>query len=616
MGYIKAYFNVTCTGLLWVLYIVYLSIEIPIIYVLSYIKLLVKNPFISVGVLFVIYLILFYLAPLYISPIESSYLDNIYIFIGLGNTSNAVIILSIATLLATLLPTSLRLLFFSYGSQQAASSKNLIIKSPSFIFFFITAVVTIIYGLHLSNFISQEFSKNQLIISQISLSRIKIWFTLLGICLFSAIPMFQDLLRSINLRFRLNYLITKTSNDLANLPFFIFAFQRSMIYSNLHLYIESIYQLLIFAINQNMNNIHNDLYSRWRQKLYNLNSIPVLSFSKRVKSEVLLKKDRDEYEKLFKSILRNHASLIVVLYKNHQFEEAKKGINNFFDLKPSSPELQAIFLEVLFELAVLLYENDYVGFQPMLDRLEKHIAQDTSVKVIYKWLLARAISEDNLTALTTICYSMLNGLNNLEQLSKMELLILRMPEVKSQLGIDLASRIRHSLESNQEIKKTLNKIVTLKEYHLFILLEASLKSIELGNYACTGFITKFLVANYESAILDKVFWDFENHGCLGEMHEKDIIDISFKVNDDIFEYCFNKLVFIIYGHQKYAVKKKLDFGFVPDVFIDISLIECNWLDYLIENIQKASSKYGLSFLEDDDFMESLKDEVYYSMIEK
>lgn len=522
-----------------------------------------------------------------------------YISIGIFNIGTKVLMFQLTA--------TLTLFYFIYREQRSASISSIRINSNTIVVFIIFTVITMFLGVHLGSSINRDILQSSrinekfvadLAISSDQVGRIITWGILFLSSVLIGIRTVIHLVLNLSIRNMLSDIIHYIRSELFILRFIHLSSQRKYIYSNLFSSVESLQQLMSMGIDKGMDEAYASCRKEWDKLLADLLQSPRFnSLDNTVISEYLLNQDEDKFEALYNLILKNQTALIMVLVKNHKIEEALNGIKLFLSLNPSQVKLRFGYLNALQELAMLMYSNDSIGLEPIFEGLEKLAIEDggdhNGINIIYKCLINKAIIKNDVKMLSSISYSMSKASgfyenNNLKIDSNIRLL-----QMKNNISIGLK-------ESSKD---------TLMHCIIYIFLQATLKSIELSHYACTGFLIKFLVTSFKSHLLNESFFAFtknegENNPYLKQREVFSKINVSFNFNQKTSDYCHKKLTILLYAQQKYVVDRKIDFGEVPKSFIDISHVNCNYVDYLFEKIDAAKSKYGLLFLDDKNDKES------------
>ncbi|MEB8671633.1 hypothetical protein P4G73_32875, partial [Bacillus cereus] len=161
--------------------------------------------------------------------------------------------------------------------------------------------------------------------------------------------------------------------------------------------------------------------------------------------------------------------------------------------------------------------------------------------------------------------------------------------------------------------------VIQKDIHL--ILKAILKSIELGHHSCAGFLIKFLISRFNSEDVRITLEKFSKENAtisldFSENEQKTFMEtdnqrIDFNFNPETFEYCFYKMIILIYGQQKYSTLKKLPGDKKEEKENNyVSLLKlksnCEYIEYLLDKILNRKNDYGLLYIKNNKFMFSLK----------
>ncbi|MFP3390576.1 hypothetical protein [Brevibacillus sp. SIMBA_040] len=589
--------------------VVIVQFGLVVAYIFSVIgKFFIRSTVFGLIILFGLFAVIFLLSGM----VSFNYIALIfYIFDPLSPDDKLVmtVISYITNGIGVLLPISLTLYVFAYREQKASSVSGIYSRNISLLIFLLISIVVIPYGLFLNYFLKSTAVNGNFISTFQHSGRITVWAILVLIALISGAKMLKETIKSVNIRWLLQDLIKEIDDEIFNLQFALTKYQRSTIYPTLHMYVESIYQLFTTAIEKNMNEVYEINYNRWVRLLATLFQSPRLGFiDNTTQYEYLIGKDKIEFQGFYKTILRNHISLIITLVKNNKIEEAHNCLNTFFELTPRSNELNSIYLTGLHELTLLLTDDSSLQIHPILDGIEQ-IGSDSDFKkgliFIYKALLVRGVQKNDVKAISSYAYSLSKCIDKEEFSLEQE----RVNKALDRLTNTIGQNIKLNSFAQVNSRASAN---SQKNAGVFILLQATLKSIELAHYAATGFLIKFMVTNYDSDIFNYTFKIFcENKGVdnpfIAKREEYSKIYASFSFNDKTLEYCIKKLVILVYGQQNYVKKNKIDFGFVPSSFIDSKLASCSYLEHLFENIQKVGDKYGLNFPIDDELKRTLND---------
>ncbi|AYB39946.1 hypothetical protein [Brevibacillus laterosporus] len=566
-------------------------------------KILIRNIWISLILLPTIFITLF-------NFLGSLYINNI---IGLTVNQFLLDIITITTnILGIALPISLTLYVFSYREQKTASASGIYSRNKSLIIFVILSILTILFGKTLVYVIKLDTISMNIDTTYPHSTRVMIWLIVAFFSVIYGIRMLIDTLRNVNVRWLINDLLKETDDVISNLLFAPTKKRRIITYPILHMYIESIYQLLTVSVEKNMNEVYEINYKKWEFMLSKLFEWPRLSYiDNTVRFEYLLKKDKVEFQGLYKTILRNHISLIKELSNYHKIEEAYKAINTFFVLKPRSKELNTEFLTCLQELAILMSGDKHIGLDPIYKGMEE-LAKDWDEKkglvLVYKALLVNAVHQND----TKQIYNSTHSLSRCTEQEEFSLLQSDLQEATKRL--QMVEGI-NSIPFNYIAPTGENEPKELQEFRLaviFVLLQVTLKTIELGQYSSTGFLIKYIITNFDYILFNPVFNVFsenkaKNNLYLNKSEPYSKINVSFNFNKKTIEYCLNKLVILTYGQQKYIKENIIDFGFVPETYINTKHIDCSYLEHLFNAIEKVGDKYNLNFIENKVFWKEIQD---------
>lgn len=490
--------------------------------------------------------------------------------------------------------------YFIYAQHKSASrARNFFANRPALLFF--TAFsISIIYSL----FLKENFYPNSHTSTAIALSII-LYIT--SIILF--MWMFYDATRSLSVRMLLPYTINSWTYTLIGLylnPFFPSLTHNSeRLFKFLNSYHESIYQLLEYCIKNNMRTVFLNNYTKWYTFIIKLNDRP-FSRSKFQLDEIykaLSSRYQRDYEFFYEAVLNSQVRLISQLFKEGDGSTAEKIIDEFFKLPiPIEKNLCLIHFGVIKELCVSMAKDHPTSLPRVYSHIFK-IAADYSSKSsstyqeclndLFKELINFAIYKHDISILSGVVYTL--------------------KKCSSRIEKDTNFSAQNELAQNRYLKRVLNgqkaQIISPSEKQKqFIevgvdtLLLAALKSIELGYYDSTGFLVKFLITGFPSQIVNTRYSKLmKKIGIQRDFSGGDIV-LNFPFDESTVLYCIQKLGLLIFGQQNYVLYQSVDFGFIPKELLDITLLECNYLKYLLDKILVVGSHYGLLFPMDKEFM--------------
>ncbi|PFB20605.1 hypothetical protein [Bacillus cereus] len=494
------------------------------------------------------------------------------------------------------LPLTLTVYIFSYREKKliAPSSINGISESIKLNLFLGLAIPTYVYGV---------FIKGQVDIREYSIFLIDIWWVsvvlsslLLGLVLLQAF-------NNINVTQMSHITIKQLEKEINDLKDVINTSDNpsDRVYKliiekekRIHAQIESVYQILGYMNKNNMNQMF----------IENLKAlkIPITKFN----NDVFLKVQEGNYidrkkievmERVYNTFCVNHISIIPTLFNENKISKAKLALEIYVNhLKPGleNQALNTRFNMSLNEL-ILNYKMEDMQKVRILLRVLKDLDRG-KIEKIYENLMRIIIETQNIKVLCNIVYPITQRVEIFERSTK-----------KDPSSVML-----------QFIKFS----IVQKDIHL--IMKSILKSIELGHHACTGFLIKFLVTRYEDYQIKRAIESFnsvsanlvldftEDEQRTAEQTSEQ--NVGFHFNTDTFDYCFHKMCILLYGQQKYSVKKQLKSDGDDDrdiEYMDIVAVlnDCNHIEYIVKKIENRESSYGLLFIKNNKFMWSLKNEL-------
>ncbi len=348
-------------------------------------------------------------------------------------------------------------------------------------------------------------------------------------------------------------------------------------YRRLHFSIESVFQNLKFAADNNMNKQFEEqikefieVFGLFKEK--DLNDLHV--------STKLLKEDKEYFITLYHSAIRSNLALIAGLLKNQQYNKAKKAVNLYFKMFIDNDELLIkIFKISLNDFVEIIDTKEEKQLLIFLDGL-KEIEKEHHTLLAYKYLLMKLINKKQLINITNIVYDF---------------------EIK-----------------DKKYKSSL----------MVILLQGLVKSIEISNYEVTGFLVKFLITNFSGKeinhsllVLKKnpyAFTKVLEADAESEMEE--IPGISeddvyvIKINNETFDYCYKKAYILLFGQHLFSLQNKLWYlnernekG--TEIKLGLEFKNCDYAKYMINKVVGTSTKYGLLFFKENEVMRLIYQEI-------
>ncbi|HDR4391978.1 hypothetical protein ACQVQT_24505 [Bacillus paranthracis] len=556
------------------------------------------------------------------------------------------IINSVSKSLTVIFSLVITLYIFTFREQKgispSASYKN--DKNKLVLWFMSILLYTMSYSFILSINFSVRLEKlklevaNQIKEMKLSISAgmyplILIWGLLIIISLVFVGITLWSLFNSMNVNYMLKRSIKTAEKDIKFIRSYIdLYFSNDVVqkkYSHLHFNIESIYQSLKYTAENNMNKEFDDRIGELCNvlKVLNDNYNNVKVSSHLLMNEKNSKQEFNRSKSMFldfnSTILKNTLTLINYLYKNHHYNKGKVVLEMYFSMysKNAEPILRKQFIESLDELLSSTDLNNAQKLNCILNGLTFLLKDD--VFIIYKKLIIKLISHENVKLLTSVVYALKSHIldeDGTETINNNPITAVSSGNPSSSLdGEEVASSV--SVEFKRDIKlpnPEIDRIKYLKDNVVIILLQCLLKSIEISHYSSTGFLIKCIVTNFQSEELNRGFKTLEtNPDTFTSFYEdyddgnevKDEIAKKSELNSETYNYCLKKLYIMLYAQQKFAVKNKLWFidSLKEFEYIDYTSVlnKCDYLPYLLKKIYAAGSKYGLSFLQDKNFLREI-----------
>ncbi|MBU8908463.1 hypothetical protein [Desertibacillus haloalkaliphilus] len=675
------------------------------LYTVSFYKFILTNFFTSIIIFLCIYIIAFFILPnLGIDNISTIFFNRKYGFHELSDGLTSDLLMGFSGALTIILPASITLYLFIYRVQKTSfeSLINDLTKNVYLIVFIYFNLLTIIYGYHLNYVItSQSEDLNaSLVATNIEISRIDIWISLVIITLFLLMKSLKKLFRTINIRYILFdsildlekrfRTISYLSNEDAN------TFNRNLIenyYSNIEYTIESIYQMLKMAVDKNMYKIYDEQFHSFRTLIKDL-----MENSRDPNQEensimfYIISEDRDKYQELYSLVIKNYTSLVMFLINNHNLDFARTAIKHFNQLKPRNPlseivtvtddkikqtndeyneqvigvgkdnvigetnfdentvkqlenkykHLLQIYLKSLGELATSICNNQTDGVPFLIEFLETSVSELENqqsfdgeiitfevkhIFLVYRTLILKVISKDDLNILTDASYSLTKGVTSAEQdLIRKQMKDIntsirklnsskKIPRKAKEVLLSINEKRKEQLENKFKVLRERSKEHGLEQYEnisMLILFQCLFKSIEISHHKSTGFLVKFLVTNFDNEKLVEYYHSFLSST---NPFESDVFSFednytkgesSFNINKRTIKYCMKKMELLLLGQQIYIDESNLDFDFLPDGnYITPHWVKKEELNYLKNKI-KSSKDLNMLWITDDKFLYSLE----------
>lgn len=336
-----------------------------------------------------------------------------------------------------------------------------------------------------------------------------------------------------------------------------------------------LYQLSFFSVKHNINTMSRER-QEYMQNMLHVFAIKLLPYG--------IEKGNfaTHYIKVYRDLLKNQKKYIIELYGAYENRSCEIAIKNLLDTYPkkfgeevsiSSREALDEYFKALWSLAMFFSERDRNRFQSLLKELSQRSDNTESrddLIVVYRALIVNAIYKADLNWLTEVCYIQKRSIKDWQQSDK----------------------------NNTEFSKAIELLQDRGNGYrydgmmLFILLLAIIKAVELAEYRQVGFLVKYVVSNYDSKQIQKVYKILKSNKCKDEEIYRisfySRLSVDFNLNEDICNYCLKKATLLIYMQQYY---RKVD----PLLSLDIFQVNDDdfSLDYCKKKIYSAEKEYGM-----------------------
>ncbi|HDW8004503.1 TPA: hypothetical protein RM482_000073 [Bacillus cereus] len=511
----------------------------------------------------------------------------------------------ISDFLKYILPLTLTVYTFSYREKKQIAPSSIIGISEKFQFnlFLICTITLYIYGAFFYNSFGEKWNV---------FYAINVWE--IGV-LFSVILLIIIIYKSfnnINVNKLLDNTIKQLTSELNHLRKMLNTWEdpskRQLRLINrkekrIHAHIESIYQMLGYM---NKNNMNEALIVALKEIRIPINNFNHEKFIKQEKDKYIKKERIKIIEMIYMTLFSNHMRLVVNLFDENKINRGILAIAILSrDLRPNLENnvLNSRFNAGLNEFILNFKMNNVQKVKILFKALEE--MDRGKIEKIYETLLLQCIQNQDVKLLCNIVYPVTNRIDDFDNALK--------------------SGVSANGGSSMMMHLSIQAGILQKDIHL--ILKVLLKSIELGHHSCTGFLVKFLITRYPEDQIQKAMKTFRSVTAnlvldFTEDEQKTATETSvqkvdFNFNKDTFKYCFFKMVMLVYGQQRYAFSKKLPCGNErKGIYVDIVKLlgPCEYVEYLFEKIKNRKSKYGLVFLMNEKFMDSLEQELLWSKL--
>jgi hypothetical protein len=606
-------------------------LAIPLFTLLESFRCLIKSIFVLLFIIFIIYIFASKNSHFIFDAIMTIDIGAYDIFNNMDDDFIRNCLQTIMKFIVACLPISLTFLFFFYREQRTTSESALIrIKSNRLVFAFIfnlialfglTSFYLIQHAVLKESFATKTFHADELVMVLLSVIAV----------LFLGINLVHKLFGYININWSLSYSIEEANKLIRSLTYIssikLVSGVRKSVYNDLNLIVESVYQMLVYSVEKNLIETYNSNSPKWyyviRKLQYNNRMV---GLGKQVNLFVyFFQIDPGCYYSLYRTIITNHFLLIVSLYNKQRMREGNICLEQLLSMNSQieksqrqthlDDRLSVEFFSVLYELTIY-YRDKHIDFQPLFEKMNLMLKQKIEyiyVLILYKSLLIKAVFENDVNFLTELTYA-------LHKSTYVSLIGLNSKQLKSIENIDKYIRLIGERQFDAIIQKANNDRVAEGDKNLgmciYVLLQASIKTIELSRYELTGYLVKYLVSNFESDDINNENKVLLKNNLIDDLKVDNnklakCIRASFKLNEKTAKYCMQKLTILIYAQQKFIKENHVAIGLIPKAFIDTSSVSCDYLDYLINKISDVN-RYGLLFLNKEGFMSEVKNEILLS----
>lgn len=514
-------------------------------------------------------------------------------------------------IIITSIPVLLAFTYFVYREQQSISLRH---QNFSTLLFYICFSISSVI---LSYYFEMKIDITLANMDMTYPFKIIILLLTISLTILFLIRLILKLLLGIDLRFQL-----KNSNKriwkLVNLAYFSGTEKISdLYYKSIHNHIESIFQILEYALANKMNKLFKDEFAKLSVLL---ERIMEQSPHKRLNiyPKRLTELHPTHFFEFYSVVLNNIGNLTFNLYQDNRLSDLESAFNILKALEPNKvTELYPVYLNSIEDISLKLLSNKDFPFEKMLSFLESFSKSESirkerntnliGVIFIYQSVLKKAVESNDVKNVTAITYS-LDAFSN----------ALKPDDISNQSNSDVITQLYKSifasLQKAFEIKH--ETITHIDEVALYILLQGSLKSIELGCYGVTGQLIKRITTDFNGQTINDVFDKFYVSKGNIKIAYKDF-NQDFELNDLLtdynfnhrsFEYCIQKLLFLLLGQEALIIDKNISFTefHKSEVeFINFSYFSQEYLDYVVRKIASVENRYGLIFLKIEGFVDNL-----------
>lgn len=470
--------------------------------------------------------------------------------------------------------------YYFYYRQQRSISESLIIKNNTS-FFMVLYTSFVIWSIIWHPDISGDITLGQLI------------------CLISSIIWGGYFIQFVFKRLKVKRIIIETCSEIRKLLHVLKClywgnFIENILFEDLMWKFEILFQVLYYTVSKKINIIYESSLSQMKSSICLLNVMLLNSVKFAQQNEI-----SNSSSLLYNHILKRYVQLCILLYDNQQYSEFEKTVDTLFEFYPEQiakmqdDSFMAILDEFFYSFWVIgIYlssrnRSDFQNFVKKVERICLPGQERLEFCVFFKALLVKAVENDDLKFLTELCYLQKLFLDSIVDINEKKLPGYKSEDFQKKIGLTIVNAI-------QDLKT--------KSYYegilLYALLQAAVKTIELGLYGQTGFLVKYIVSNYKTSELQIVIYHLINHEVykdekLNSMCLTKKLKVYFSINPQTAWYCMKKLILLLRAQQLFRFqsssdkKKILDFDIVSDKAQEFDK------QYCIDKIINVGDSYGM-----------------------
>ena len=362
---------------------------------------------------------------------------------------------------------------------------------------------------------------------------------------------------------------------------------------------EILFQVLYYAVDKKINIIYEESLKQMQTTICLLNEVLLNNAEFAQDSE--MSNIINSLHSIYAHILKRYVKLCILLYSNQQYSEFKKTRDTLFEFYPkkitemSDNSSIDILDEFFYSFGVIgLYlsgesRNEFQSFVKEVEQICNPGLERLEFCAFFKALLVKTIENDDLKFLTELCYLQNLFLNQIasscKNLRKRNFMDNDEKGINPEIEMAIENKIKDS-----------NSTEYYRGILLYVLLQAAVKTIELGLYGQTGFLVKYIVSNYASSDIQVIIrrlvaHDVYNDNKLNDMCKK--LKSNFLINPQTAWYCMKKLVLLLRAQQLFRCQSNqkeaeiLEFNLIEDRAPEFDK------KYCIDKIINVGEAYGM-----------------------